>query len=257
MERVRAQLGAAYPQAGLREIPAGDRPDLDPAWQAQGEEAAGVELRLRRGRDLPLASNWYRRADPLKGVLAAAASAREGERVVCQLVLAPAPAGWADGLRSRRGRASRRNIAQDRDRADSGDPPAPRSVRDRRRRRAGLPLVPVRRLPASGWHGRSRTRGPAAGSGAGRASHGRQATHGPGAGRGEAAHPALAVQLRVLAFGPPGSSKERLRTLVASVAEAYQAFDHPAGNGLRAQPWQGGPAAARARRAASSGGPTS
>src|SRR3990167_7645495 len=101
MERVRAQLGAAYPQAGLREIPTTDRPDLDPAWQAQGEEAAGVELRLRRGRDLPLASDWHRRADPLKGVLAAASSVQEGERVVCQLVLAAAPAGWADGLRSR------------------------------------------------------------------------------------------------------------------------------------------------------------
>ena len=95
MGGVQAQLGAAYPQAGLREIPTGERPDLDPAWQAQGEEAAGVELRLRRGRDLPLASDWHRRADPLKGVLAAASSAQEGERVVCQLVLAAAPAGWA------------------------------------------------------------------------------------------------------------------------------------------------------------------
>src|SRR3989304_5057715 len=84
------------------------------------------------------------------------------------------------------GGASRRNIAPERDCADSGDPPTPGPVRDRRRRRAGLPLVSVRRFPASGRGGRRGARGPAAGGGAGRASYGRQATRGAGPGRGEA-----------------------------------------------------------------------
>src|SRR3990170_867445 len=245
MERVRAQLGAAYPQAGLREIPADDRPDLDPAWQAQGEEAAGVELRLRRGRDLPLASDWHRRADPLKGVLAAAASAGDGERVVCQLVLSSAPAGWADGLRAR--------VAEPRAGTSHRSETAPTQEI--------LPLLALFGIGAAGVQGylwyQSGDFLPLAGVGAAglfalplaaavasRLATGRQPLAG-GLVEEKLTHPALAVQLRVLAFGPPGSSKDRLRTLVARVAEAYQAFDHSAGNGLRAQPWQGGPAGPR------------
>src|SRR3972149_3920031 len=45
MGGVQAQLGAAYPQAGLREGPTRERPDPGPASQAQGEGAAGGGLR--------------------------------------------------------------------------------------------------------------------------------------------------------------------------------------------------------------------
>lgn len=239
MERIQAQLGAAYPQAGLREVPTADRPDLDPAWLAQGEEAAAVELRLRLGRDLPLASDWHRRADPLKGVLAAAASARDGERVVSQLILAPISTGWADGLRSRL--------------------PEPRAGASYRSETAPtqevLPLLALFGIGAAGVQGylwyQSGDFLPLAGMGAAglvglplaaalaaRVTAGRQAMARELV-DDKLAHPAFAVQLRVLAFGPPGSSSERLRSLVARAAEAYQAFDHPAGNGLRAHPWRG------------------
>jgi hypothetical protein len=242
MERVRAQLGTAYPQAGLRAIPTRGRPDLDPAWEAQGEEAAAVELRLRRGRDLPLASDWHRRADPLKGVLAAAASAREGERVVCQLLLASAPSGWADGLRSR--------VAEPRRGAWGRSEPAPTQEI--------LPLLVLFGIGAAGVQGylwyQSGDFLPLAGMGAAgllalplaaavasRLAAGRQ----PLAGElveEKLAHPAFAVQLRVVAFGPSGTTSERLSSLVSMVAEAYLAFDHPGGNGLRARPWDGEPA---------------
>jgi hypothetical protein len=241
MERVRAQLGAAFPQAGLREIPTGERPDLDPAWQAQAEEAAGVELHLRHGRDLPLASDWHRRADPLKGVLAAAASAREGERVVCQLILAPTPAGWADGLRSK--------VAEPHVRTSHTSEAAPTQEI--------LPLLALFGIGAAGVQGylwyQSGDFLPLAGMGAAglvglplaaalaaRFMAGKQ----PMARdlvEEKLAHPTFAVHLRVVAFGPPGTSTERLRSLVRMVAEAYQAFDHPAGNGLRAHPWRGDP----------------
>jgi len=241
MERVQAQLRAAFPQAGLREIPAGDRPDLDPAWQAHGEEAAGVELRLRRGRDLPLASDWHRRADPVKGVLAAAASAREGERVVCQLVLASAPSGWADGLRAR--------VAEPRARVSHGPETAPTQEI--------LPLLALFGIGAAGVQGylwyQSGDLLPLAGMGAAglvglplaaalasRLMARRQPVARDLIGE-KLTHPAFAVQLRVVAFGPSGTTSERLCSLMKTVAEAYQAFDHPAGNGLRAHAWQGDP----------------
>ncbi len=241
MERVRAQLGAAYPQAGLREIPAGERPDLDPAWQAHGEQMAGVELRLRRGRDLPLASDWHRRADPLKGVLAAASSAREGERVVCQLAVAPAPSAWADGLRSR--------VAEPRAGAWHRSETAPTQEI--------IPLLALFGIGAAGVQGylwyQSGDFLPLAGMGAAglfalplaaavasRFAAGRQSLGGELV-EEKLTHPAFAVQLRIVALGPPVTSTERLSSLVTMVAEAYQAFDHPAGNGLRARLWQGDP----------------
>jgi hypothetical protein len=92
-----AQLGAAYPQARVRQAAA------DPAQLAQGEQVAVCALALREAEYLPLriprdtevAADRAPQADPLLGVLAAVGSMPSGWRAVSQLVLQPAPADWA------------------------------------------------------------------------------------------------------------------------------------------------------------------
>jgi hypothetical protein len=51
------------------------------------------------------------------------------------------------------------------------------------------------------------------------------------------AHPAFSAQLRVTACGPHDSSIVRLRSLVAHVADAYRAYDHPSGQSFRVRRW--------------------
>ena len=98
MGRLQAQLGAAYPQAGLRAL--GARPHDDPAWCASNEETASVGLHLVGDPGLPLKTDWRRQLDPLHAVLGAASALAHGERVVSQLVVGPAPERWTDGLRA-------------------------------------------------------------------------------------------------------------------------------------------------------------
>ena len=57
-DRVRAQLGAAYPQAGFREVSIQNHPELDPMFSTPGERVAGAVLRLQRDASLPLRSDW-------------------------------------------------------------------------------------------------------------------------------------------------------------------------------------------------------
>lgn len=241
MRHAIAQLRAAYPQARLTEVAIAERPHLDPAWRAQGEEMAALELRLSRGADLPLTSDWRHRGDPLRAALAAASTLRDGERVVCQLVLAPAPPGWADGLRSRSATQSARG-------SPGRDAPPTQEM---------LPFLALFGIGAIGLQG---YRWYQAGDiltlvGAGAASllglplsmalaarflSGRQPLD-QDLIEQKLAYPAFAAHLRVLAFGPTGVSPERLSELAASTAGAYQAYDHPAGNGLRPRPWRGDP----------------
>ncbi len=92
-----AQLGAAYPQARVRQATA------DPARLAPGEQVTVCALALREAEYLPLriprdadiAADRAPQADPLLGVLAAVGSMPAGWRAVSQLVLQPAPADWA------------------------------------------------------------------------------------------------------------------------------------------------------------------
>src|SRR5437870_2859581 len=92
-----AQLGAAYPQARVRQATA------DPARLAPGEQVTVCALALREAEYLPLriprdaeiAADRAPQADPLLGVLAAVGSMPAGWRAVSQLVLQPAPANWA------------------------------------------------------------------------------------------------------------------------------------------------------------------
>src|SRR5713226_9289082 len=93
-----AQLGAAYPQARVRQAVA------DPARLAPGEQVTVCALALREAEYLPLriprdteiAADRAPQADPLLGVLAAVGSMPAGWRAVSQLVLQPAPANWAN-----------------------------------------------------------------------------------------------------------------------------------------------------------------
>src|SRR6266851_9109175 len=92
-----AQLGAAYPQARVRQATA------DPARLAPGEQVTVCALALREAgylplripRDTEIAADRAPQADPLLGVLAAVGSMPAGWRAVSQLVLQPAPADWA------------------------------------------------------------------------------------------------------------------------------------------------------------------
>jgi hypothetical protein len=242
MGLVLAQLRAAYPQAGLREVPVAERPELDPAWRSRGEETAALELRLQRGSSLPLASDWRRRGDPLKGLLAAASAVEGGERVVCQLILAPAPRAWADRLRSQLARS---------------DPKTHRRAEISPMTEA-VPFLALLGLGGLGLQGylwyQAGDLLPLAGAGAGAfvglPAAGALAARLAGARQsGDAkvieeklTHPAFSVQIRLAAFGPPGSPHERLRRLVDGVGQACRAFDHPCGNGLRPQRWRGDPA---------------
>lgn len=240
LDALLAQLRSAYPLADLRPVPVTGRPDLDPAVLSASEACAALELRLQRDAALPLASDWRRRADPLLGVLAAASPLQEGERVVCQVLTAAAPAGWAERVRVLLDRAERRVDRR---------PPIPSPMAE------AIPLVALLALTALGLQGYTWYRAgellPLAGTGAAglvglplvaalaaRVLGGREPpvrellTE-------KLAQPAFATRLRVVAFGPPGASPTRLRSLVERVADAYRAFDHPAGNALRARPWRG------------------
>ncbi len=248
MRKAIAQLRPAYPQASLIEVAIEDRPHLDPAWRAQEEEMAALELRLSCGADLPLTCDWRNRGDPLRAALAAASTLRDGERVVCQLALAPVPPGWADGLRSR--------VLPRSDRVSQGrDAPPTQEI---------LPFLALFAVGAIGLQGyRWYQAGdilPLVGAGAAgllglplamglvaRFLSGRQLLD-QGLIEQKLADPAFATHARVLAFGSPGVSRERLGELVAGVAAAYQVYDHPAGNGLRPRPWRGDPTRPTVRR---------
>jgi hypothetical protein len=242
MEPVLAQLRAAYPQAGLREVPVTERPELDPAWRSPGEEMSTLELRLRRGPSLPLTSDWRRRGDPLKGLLAAASAVQEGERVVCQLVLAPAARAWADRLRCQLTRSQPRQYH----RAEAS--PMAEIV----------PFLALLGLGGLGLQGYLWYQAgdflPLVGVGAGALVAlpaaaalvarlvGERQSADERVIEEKLAHPAFTVQLRLAAFSPPGSPHERLHGLIDAVAQACRAFDHPGGNGLRPRPWRGDPA---------------
>jgi hypothetical protein len=62
------------------------------------------------------------------------------------------------------------------------------------------------------------------------------------------AAPAFAFELRILAFGSAEGARKRLDSLTRRIASAYQAFDHPLGNGLRPHGWRGDPRSLHTRR---------
>ncbi|MGI9149244.1 MAG: hypothetical protein ACR2IK_22305, partial [Chloroflexota bacterium] len=101
LRRVAGQLGATYPQAGLRPFRSATFPTGDPAQVGPDEQVAAVTLRLRAGEHLPLRTFDDReldsggegaQADPLLAILGALADLPAGWRALSQLVvLAAAP----------------------------------------------------------------------------------------------------------------------------------------------------------------------
>ncbi len=235
-ETVLGQLRAAYPQAAVRPHAMVDRPLLDPLSVGGQERAAAVELHLTRDSAFPLDTD-VRHGDPFIGVLAAAVSARApGERVVCQLVAGPAPSPrWAVGIRARAARQDR-----------SYRPPPTSSQPTDLLPLAGIAGIGALGFQLFGWYqdgdilpllavgGAAVLAAPVAASILGRVMAGREPLVDALADQ-KLAFPAFTALLRVVAIGDATADAARLRLLAQGVADAYQGFDHPSGNGLRAR----------------------
>lgn len=92
--QVQHQLQATYDQARFRPL----APEADPA-RADGTPCVTARMSLRRPCYLPLLTfrdGDFLVADPLRGLLGVFGNLREGERVLSQLILTPAPRAWAD-----------------------------------------------------------------------------------------------------------------------------------------------------------------
>ena len=97
-DQILSQLGAAYPQADFREVPA----KQDPAYPHPGEKATACTLGLRAPAYLPLRTftdldvdgERAAQADPVLGILSALGDLPAGWRGLSQLVLLPAEENW-------------------------------------------------------------------------------------------------------------------------------------------------------------------
>ncbi len=98
LESAQHQLQATYTQARFRPVP----PDEDPA-RPDTSQTAMAKLTLRRPCYLPLVTfrdGDFLTADPLRGLLGVLSHLQEGERLLAQLILRPAPRDWADRFAS-------------------------------------------------------------------------------------------------------------------------------------------------------------
>ncbi|MGD9890866.1 MAG: hypothetical protein AB7U18_06190, partial [Dehalococcoidia bacterium] len=248
MDRVVAQLRAHYPQAQLRPLDLRARPDADPLRRGLGETVAGREVRLDRTAALPLAGagtddrrDRARTADPFAGILSAAAGAWPGQRVVGQVVLAPAPGAWSQRLAARYAVQRRAGLASRR-------PPQPASF-------DLLPLVALLALGGLGlrgylWYEQGQTLpllatlvglllglpllAIVAARVVGREQPAAEVV------QEKLSTPVLAVHCRVVALG--ARDEHQQEALVERVTRAMRAFDHPSGNTLRSRHWRGDPA---------------
>lgn len=103
--QLRAQIGAAYPQATLRSLEPATMPTGDPLRVGAGEQLECCTLALREGEHLPIrtfhdrdldADSGATQVDPVLGVLRALDNLPAGWRALNQVVLlAPAPRRWA------------------------------------------------------------------------------------------------------------------------------------------------------------------
>jgi len=94
MRHIQSQIQAVYDQAQFLPIP----PERDPAHM-DGLHVAQGKMALRRSVQLPLRTyrdGDFREADPMRGLLGAFGHIEPGEKVLGQIVLAPAPLHWSD-----------------------------------------------------------------------------------------------------------------------------------------------------------------
>ena len=92
--RAQQQVQATYDQARFRRL----QPSEDPA-RADGTPCATAKLSLRKPCYLPLLmfrDGDFLAADPLRGLLGLFSHLQEGDRLLAQLILTPAPRAWAD-----------------------------------------------------------------------------------------------------------------------------------------------------------------
>ncbi len=92
--RAQHQVQATYDQARFRPL----SPEDDPA-RLDGTPCATAKMHLRKPCYLPLATfrqGDFETADPLRGLLGVFSHLQGGERLLSQLILTPAPRGWAD-----------------------------------------------------------------------------------------------------------------------------------------------------------------
>jgi len=221
MERVLAQVRAAYPQAAV------ERCTTDPLTESASAEALAVELRPAADAALPLRLEWRGERDPLTGVVAAVEPA-PGEQVVCRLRLGPAPSRGGDRVRRREEQPSYQRRRHE-------DSPASLVPLAAAMAAAAALLQGWRWYEAGEWALIA-----AAGSGLlvgipVIAALAVRLLRRPGAigARVVAAKltgPLVAARLDVLACGP---DRSRLRALAVQAAAAYAAYDDPAGGALR------------------------
>jgi hypothetical protein len=94
VSRAQHQMQASYDQARFRPI----SPEDDPA-RPDGTPRATAKLHLRKPCYWPLLTfgkDDFEAADPLRGLLGVFSHLQEGERLLSQLILTPAPGGWAE-----------------------------------------------------------------------------------------------------------------------------------------------------------------
>ncbi len=265
-EHLADQLAVAYPQATLRALPvpadvgatpgsdadAGGRgpdgDDPDPARCLPGERLVACTLVLRDPPYLPLrpfpdvAVDDERsvQADPILGILGALGRLPADWRALCQLVVAPAPEGWARPYR---------RLALER-------PPATGHAAERgagggSSTNAQLFLLALGALAMVAWQARmwheEGAWGPlgllVVGLGGGLAALVAVARRlapvaacDPRLVREKIARPARLVEIRLAVFAPPDAPEAAARARLGQLAAAYRQFTHDEGNGLIPRP---------------------
>jgi hypothetical protein len=264
-EHLADQLAVAYPQATLRALPlpegggttgadgnvggpVGDA--VDPAAHGAGERVVATTLILRDPPYLPLRpfpdvavdDERSAQADPILGLLGALGRLPPGWRVLSQLVIAPAPEGWA---RPYRRLALERPLAADytADRGTGGGSST----------NAQLFLLALAALALAAWQAHAWYEAGAWGSlgllGAGLgglaalawAARGlfRAPVYDPRLVREKIARPARIVEIRLAVFAPVDAPEARMRARLDQLATAYHQFTHDEGNGLVARRLRG------------------
>ncbi|MCZ2109415.1 MAG: type IV secretory system conjugative DNA transfer family protein [Dehalococcoidia bacterium] len=231
---VLGQVRAAHPQADFEPIPVQDHPHLDPLSAASHEAAISLELRLSRDSAFPLDID-PRHGEPLAGVLAAAvSSAGRDVRVIGQVLVGDPPrARWAPGVQARAVRPSVRSLPMQRPETSTA---------------SLLLFVALAGAGAIGMQGYAWLQEgqylPLLAAGIValiglpvgavvwlRYTSGREPLT-PVLAEQKLAFPAFTACVRLTVIGRSDDA-ELLEQECRRVAAAYEAFDHPSGNGLR------------------------
>ncbi len=233
---VRQQLSAHYPQARIRQVPV----EEDPIFVHRGEQAWGLTLRSGGPEYLPLRS--FRDddlldagSDPLLAVIGALSALRQGERVLCRLLLRSLGPDWSQAHQQKAFK-------------DPGyqrpDPSYTYHTKPLQLDGVTMAVLGVGALAAirgylwvqSGeiWKAALLAAGSAlglavAGWGWWRWKQARSRVHDPLLIREKVARIAFEGELEIIAVLPDGVGEQRAVEVLESVAAAYRHYDHPAG----------------------------